>query len=240
MSNRTRMSRRFGRVLGVWIVIVAATIPSAALELEELLARFDRVQGSIRTLSVEFTETTENTLLKDAIVATGKIYLAKPAAVRWEYTEPEEMRFVIANDMYMGYFPARNKAEQRDIQRWGEQLFRLLGIGQTSAELGRFYNIRLAEDENPEAGKVLLVLEPKKRRVRKRMESVRFWIDEETLLPARIRYSSQSGNTRVIVFDRIEVNPELSASLFDMDLPPGVEISDGFSVLSGLTDSTND
>jgi outer membrane lipoprotein-sorting protein len=72
------------------------------------------------------------------------------------------------------------------------------------------------------------------------MESVRFWIDEETLLPARIRYSSQSGNTRVIVFDRIDVNPELSASLFDMDLPPGVEISDGFSVLSGLTDSTND
>lgn len=237
--SSTCPSPRLGRVSGVCLVILAAVLPCSAVELDDLLARFDDVQSSIRTLSAEFTETTENTLLKDEIVAKGKVYLTKPAAVRWEYSSPEEMRFVIANDRYTGYFPVRKQAEQRDIQRWGEQLFRLLGIGQTSVELSRFYNIRIAEEQTPEAGKVLLVLDPKQRRVRKRMESVQFWIDEETLLPARIRYSSQSGNTRVIEFDRIDVNPELAAALFDMDLPADVEISKGFSALSGLT-STND
>ncbi len=240
MPSPCRPSRIFGRAVAlIIVVVVAAAAPSPAVELDELLVRFDEVQGSIRTLTAEFTETTRSTLLKDEIVAQGKMYLTKPAAVRWEYTSPEEMRFVIANDIYTGYFPVRKRAERRDIQRWGEQLFRFLGIGQTSDELARFYTIRIVEEEAPVAGRVLLVLDPKKRRVRKRMESVRFWIDEQTLLPVRIEYSTRAGSTRLIEFDRIEVNPELSASLYLMDLPPDVEITKGFSALSGLSDSAS-
>ena len=229
-----------GRAVALIAVVLAATAPSPAVELDELLVRFDEVQDSIRTMSAEFTETTQSILLKDEIVAKGKVYLTKPAAVRWEYTTPEEMRFVIANDTYTGYFPVRKQAEQRDIQRWGEQLFRFLGIGQTSDELSRFYKIEIANDEeSAESGTVLLILDPRKRRVRKRMESVRFWIDEQTMLPVRIEYSTNSGSTRVIEFDRIDVNPELSASIYVMDLPPDVEVTKGFSVLSGLSDSAS-
>ena len=239
MPSPCRPSRTFGRAATLVLVVLATATSSPAAELDELLTRFDRVQDSIRTMTAEFTETTESVLLKDDIVAKGKVYLTKPSAVRWEYTTPEEMRFVIANDTYTGYFPVRKQAEQRDVHRWGEQLFRFLGIGQTSAELARFYKIRIVEEETPELGKVLLVLDPRKRRVRKRMESVRFWIDDETLLPSRIEYRSHSGNTRLIEFDRIDVNPELSASLYVMDLPPDVEISKGFSALSGLSNSTS-
>jgi len=219
-------------------MLVALSNPTPAVELDDLLQRFDLVQESIHTMSAEFTETTKSTLLKDVIVAKGKLYLTKPAAVRWEYTSPEEMRFVIANDTYTGYFPVRKQAERRDIRRWGEQLFRVLGIGQTSAQLAKFYKIQIVEEETPVAGRVLLVLDPKKRRVRKRMESVRFWIDEQTLLPVRIEYRTHSGSTRSIEFDHIEINPELSASLYVMELPPDVEITKGFSALSGLSDSS--
>ncbi len=233
--------RVFGRAatLVVTVLVLTAATPSPATELDDLLVRFDRVQDSIRTLTAEFTETTQSVLLKDEIVAQGKVYLTKPAAVRWEYTTPEEMRFVIANNTYTGYFPVRKQAEQRDVQRWGEQLFRFLGIGQTSDELSRFYKIRIAEEETPEAGQVLLILDPRKRRVRKRMESVRFWIDEETLLPVRIEYRSHTGSNRLIEFNRIDINPELSASLYVMDLPADVEITKGFSALSGLRDSAS-
>ncbi len=237
MPSPCRLNRIFGRAVTLVVMVLAAATPSPATELDDLLVRFDRVQDSIRTLTAEFTETTKSPLLKDEIVAQGKVYLTKPAAVRWEYTTPEEMRFVIANDTYTGYFPVRKQAERRDIQRWGEQLFRFLGIGQTSDELAKFYKIRIVEDEIPEVGKVLLVLDPRKRRVRKRMESVRFWIDEQTLLPVRIEYSTHAGSTRSIEFDRIEVNPELSASLYVMELPPDVEITKGFSALSGLSNS---
>jgi hypothetical protein len=73
--------------------------------LKEVLERFDRVQDSIRTLSSEFTWTTDSTLLKNPMVSEGKFYLTKPRAIRWDFTSPEPMEFVIAHDEYIGYFP---------------------------------------------------------------------------------------------------------------------------------------
>jgi outer membrane lipoprotein-sorting protein len=218
---------------------VAAAAASAA-ELERVLRDFDRVQESIRTLRASFTETTRSTLLKEAIVAKGTVCLTKPDAVRWEYSVPEEMRFIIANDEYTGYFPQRKQAERRDIHRWREQLFRVLGLGQVSAELATFYDIRLEDPAAGDGATYLLVLDPRKKRVRKRMEAVRFWIDASSYLPRRVEYSGKNGSTRLIEFDRFEVNPELSAALYSMELPPDVEVTQGFSALSGLSSAPSD
>jgi outer membrane lipoprotein carrier protein len=236
------MSKSFRRAAGPLLMVVALSFTAASApadELDELLINFDRVQETIRTLSAEFTETTKSMLLTDEIVAQGKLFLTKPDSVRWEYSTPEEMRFVIADDQYTGYFPLRKQAEKRDVNRWGEQLFRFLGIGQRSDELAKFYEIRIDEDGNGDDGTVLLVLDPKKKRVRKRMESVRFWIDSETYLPVRLQYASHNGDSRVIEFDSVSVNPELAASIYVVELPDDVEITKGFSALSGLTQSAN-
>lgn len=199
-----------------------------------VLERFDAVQDSIRTLSAEFRETTESVLLDEPLVARGTFYMTKPDAVRWEYTSPEEMRFVIKADEYTGYFPVRKRAERRDIRRWREQLFRFLGLGQASSELRQFYDISLVADEE-RPGTHLLLMDPKKRRVRKRMETVRFWIDRESFLPVRVEYASKNGSRRTIDFDEMLVNPALAASLYSVELPPDVEVTTGFSALSGFS-----
>lgn len=226
-------SRVRGIVAGVAVALLTAPV-SAEVELGDVLASFDRVQQSIRTLSSNFTETTKSPLLKEPVVAHGRVYLSKPSSVRWEYSTPEEMRFVIADDKYTGYFPLRKQAEQRNVQRWGEQLFRFLGLGQASDELAKFYTIRVDAQSSAGDGTVLLILDPKKKRVRKRMESVKLWVDRTTWLPARVQYSSSAGNVRLIEFEGMSINPELSASLYHVELPPDVEISRGFSALSGF------
>ena len=106
----------------------AAKAPATDASLTEVLARFDQVQGQIRSLSAEFIQTTRSPLLKDPVVAKGRFYLTKPDSVLWEYSSPESMRFVVAKGEYTGYFPDRKRAEKRDIKRWSEQLFE--GIGQ--------------------------------------------------------------------------------------------------------------
>ena len=227
-----RSSRSAALLLGAF-VIVAASLPAAAYELEEVLREFDRVQNTIESLSAEFTETTRSALLKDEIVASGKVFLTKPSSVRWEYSSPETMRFVIADDRYTGYFPERKQAEQRDVRRWGEHLFRFLGIGQASGELAKFYNITL-DDEASTTDEIVLILDPKKKRVRKRIESVRFWIDVSSYMPKRVRYSSSNGNVRLIEFRQMLVNPVIETSLYVVELPDDVEVSKGFSALSGL------
>lgn len=208
-----------------------AVLPAAATDLNDVLAQFDRVQDGMQTISADFTETNTSALLNEPIVAKGRFFMTKPDAIRWEYTTPERMSFVISADEYTGYFPVRKKAEKRNIQRWREQLFRFFGIGQGSTELGKFYNIRLREADDDS---YLLSLSPKRRRVKKRVDEVLFWLDAKTYLPKRVEYRAKDGTGRTIEFEKIQLNPDLAAGLYHVELPDDVTISDGFSGLSGI------
>jgi len=199
--------------------------------LPEVLSRFDRVQGQIRTLSAEFVQTTRSPLLKDPMVAKGRFYLTKPDSVLWEYSAPEPMRFVVAEGAYTGYFPERKKAEKRDIKRWSEQLFRFFGLGQGSKELGKFYEIALGAAGRDDGESYLLVLSPKKRRVKKNVDQVRLWVDVTTLLPVRIDYVGKDGADREIRFVNTRLNPDLASGLYNVQIPPDVPITSGFSGL---------
>jgi outer membrane lipoprotein-sorting protein len=207
------------------------TTPAPTETLAQVLARFDQVQGQIRTLSAEFVQTTRSPLLNEPMVANGRFFLTKPDSVLWEYSTPEPMRFAVADGKYTGYFPDRKKAEKRDIKRWSEQLFRFFGVGQGSKELGKFYEIELGEQPGAEDKAYLLVLSPKKRRVRKRFDEVRLWVDRTSLLPVRIEYVGKDGNEREIRLLNIRFNPDLAAGLYDVAIPDGVPISNGFSGL---------
>jgi len=223
-------------MLGVWVLPGGPVAAADSDALAEVLSRFDEVQESIHTLSADFTEITENQLLKEPVVARGRFYMTKPDSVMWKYTSPESMQFIIAKDEYVGYFPTRKRAERRDIRRWREQIFRFFGLGQVSSELMKTYEIRL-EDSSMEKT-YLLVLDPRKRRVKKRMESVRFWVDSLSFLPVKVEYRDKLGNTRVVQFRDIQVNPDLSAALYTLKIPSDVTVTTGFGGLQSLGSSS--
>jgi outer membrane lipoprotein-sorting protein len=203
-------------------------------QLAAVLSRFDEVQRGIHSLSADFSQTTVNPLLREPQQARGRFYMRKPDSVLWEYDSPESMKFAIDKGEYTGYFPGRKKAERRDVHRWTEQIFRFFAVGQVSEELRKFYHIRLEEPGPDMKGTVLLVLDPSKRRVRKRVDEVRFWVDSTTYFPAKVQYVNSQGATRTLVFQGVQMNPDLSASLFDVRIPEGVTVTNGFSELGSV------
>jgi len=229
LSARTRR-------LGALIFVAAIGAPVAAAAgrppaLADVLARFDAVQAKLRTLSADFTETTRSPLLKEPIVAKGRFFLTKPSSVLWEYTSPEVMRFVIARDEYVGLFPERRRAERRDLKRWSEHVFRFLGLGQGSQELSKYYDLALGESGADMKGTFQLVLEPKKRRMKRNVDQVKLWVDAEKLLPVRVEYRGKDGNLRTIRFSDTRLNPDLAAGLYDVKIPAEFEVTKGFSGL---------
>lgn len=216
--------------------LVAALAAAAAEEtrdpaLEAVLTRFDGVQDSIRTLSADFTWTTTSNLLQEPLVSSGHLYMTKPDAVRWEFTSPEVMSFVIARNEYIGYFPARKTAERRDFHRWSEKLFRYFGVGQGSDELSKVYDIRLGVSDVE--GADVLILEPRKRRARKRIEELRIYVDHSTGLPVRLVSDGTDGGSREILLNDVQINPELAASLYDFEFPADVTVTQGAAGLGG-------
>ncbi|HXV75975.1 MAG TPA: outer membrane lipoprotein carrier protein LolA [Candidatus Polarisedimenticolaceae bacterium] len=238
MSNgRHQVSRKLSLlVLGSLV----ATAAAADDDLDRVLARFDDVQGSIQSLSADFTLTTTNQLLLDPIAAQGRFYMTKPDSIRWEYSQPEEMRFVIFGDQYTGFFPEQKRAERKNIQRWREHIFRFFGFGQGTSELRKFYDISLDPDHDPSNGTYLLILEPSKKRVRKRIPEVRFWVDRTSYLPAKVEYVNQNGNTSLLELRHIQVNPDLAASTFQVEVPRDFKVTKGFSGLPDFDTSSGE
>jgi outer membrane lipoprotein-sorting protein len=236
MSIHGRVLPALGLALAASLAIASPPSAPADPELENVLRRFDAVQSSIHSLSADFSQTTVNPLLKQPQMATGRFYLRKPDSVLWEYASPEPMTFAIDAGKYTGYFPGRKKAERRDVHRWTEQIFRFFAVGQASSELRKFYDIRMEEPGSGMGGSVLLVLEPTKRRVRKRVEEVRLWVDASTSLPVRVAYANRQGATRTLVFSDVRLNPDLSAALFDVAIPAGVTVTSGFTELGASAD----
>jgi outer membrane lipoprotein-sorting protein len=76
-----------------------------------------------------------------------------------------------------------------------------------------------------------MILEPSKKRVRKRIPEVRFWVDAETFLPVKVEYRNRNGNTTVLEMRDVQVNPDLAVSLFQVDVPADFKVSKGFSGL---------
>jgi outer membrane lipoprotein-sorting protein len=215
---------------------LALVLPAALADgLDEVLASFDEAQEAIHTLSASFVQTTTNPMLKDAIHAEGRFYMTKPDAIRWEYDTPEEMSFVIASDHYTGYFPSRGRAEKKNVQRYSKKIFRYFGMGQQSADLVKTYDLSLAEPQGESAGYHVLILEPKKRRARKRVDQVRFWLDRTSFLPMKVEYLAADGSTRVVEFTRVDVNPDLAAGLYSVEIPADVTVTSGFSGLPTLS-----
>jgi outer membrane lipoprotein carrier protein len=202
------------------------------LSLEEVLAKFDDRQKATNTLVASFTEHKELKLLEKPVVSQGEFVYTRPNQVRWEYLEPDRKVFIITEDKYTAYYPALKRAEEVPIKRFvGKRLFRFLGVGQSIEDLGKYYDFALA-DESDVPGTYLLLLKPRKKKLRDRVAEMKIWVDGESFLPIRLQYVEADGDTTLLAFTGMRSNVEVSASRFQLDLPQDVIVSQTFNGFS--------
>jgi outer membrane lipoprotein-sorting protein len=209
------------------------TSPTA--QLRTLLDRFNETQVATRSLTASFSERKNLSLLAKPVVSTGTFLYSKPTRIKWEYTDPEPRIFLITEDHFLAYYPAQKKAEEVPLGKLaGRRVFRVFGIGQTAEDLEKFFDISLG-DPGQEKGTFLMVLTPKRRRIKDRLQVVRFWVDEKTYLPRQLEYLEADGDSTILTFSNIRVNPEITEARFNVEIPKDVPISNSFSGFTGTT-----
>jgi len=203
------------------------------VEVNALLQRFDEAQMRAQTLIASFVERKRLHLLVDEQVQSGTFYYTKPDRFLWEYKQPDGKVIMISSEQLLIYYPSLKKAEEVDISRYSKRILRFFGLGQPTSELRKYYDLTLAEDPQvPDT--YLLLLEPIKKRVAKRLDSIRIWIDRDLMIPRQIEYAEADGDTTRFTFRNIEINSTISPTRYDVKIPPGVQISNSFSGFTGV------
>jgi outer membrane lipoprotein carrier protein len=187
-----------------------------------IVQRISQAQAGTETLQARFEQRRTTRLLAEPSLSRGRFYFNAPDQVRWEYELPQQMSVLLTGGVALTYRPAEKRAERIEVGRRQRKVFRFLGAAEPLEELKRYFAFTLrdrGDDSN-----FLLTLDPASHLVKKHVKKVEVEIDRTRFIPVKVVYIEPDGDSTEYVFSDIVRNEPLPAGLFQLDLPPDVQV----------------
>jgi outer membrane lipoprotein carrier protein len=218
------MSNRKFFVAALCVVALTAAPMRAAgnATLSEIIKQVQEQQKKTTTLQADFRQEKELALLARPEVSTGTFVYSKPNNVLWTYEAPKRVQMVIANGLLTTYYADLKKAEQIDVKKFEDRIFKYMGATGAIDELARYFNFTITDSKAKPV--YVLDLTPKTRAVSKRVQKIKLWIDKKTFLTKKIEYVEGDGDITRYEFTNIRINQPVPASKFALSLPPSVKV----------------
>lgn len=205
----------------------AATSPPQAGTADDLMARIDRSQRDLHTLSAEFVQLSRVKLFRQELRSEGRLAYDKgeaatqagatgsPARLRWEYLKPDASTVLLIGDratLRMGTLPPQVFDTGRDpkLRAIFAQLRLWLGQGELATARDQ-YDITVGG----KSGQPALVLAPlASSPLAATFARIELHVDGQSLALVRLLLVERSGDEKEILFAKIRRNPPLDARLF--------------------------
>src|SRR5262249_25954363 len=94
-----------------------AAAPIAADLFDDIYAKSQPIDATIKTIDAGFTETTTSPLLVKPLVAEGTLHGVRPLDVEMAYTKPERKNVTIKGGQLLFTWPDRKLKDERDISQ---------------------------------------------------------------------------------------------------------------------------
>jgi outer membrane lipoprotein carrier protein len=179
-------------------------------------------QRALTSMRAQFVQHKASSLLLEPMESRGEFRFRAPDRVRWDYVEPEPMVVLFSADVLTTFHPERKLAERVKLSKRHRRFVRVLAGTQPLDELTTNFSVTLRDSGAPAPYR--LVLEPTHAMIKKRLESVVLEVDRELLLPTIVEYHERDGDSTRYEFSSLELNPQLEASLFDLELADDVVV----------------
>lgn len=214
----------FFAILG-WMAPVLMAEAASLSGVEDLVEKVDARYAQIQDLQADFTQKTTLEGFTTGFTSEGQLYLKKPGLLRWDYLRPNEERIYVDDDQVMMYVPEHQqviKGRLTQIAASKGPLALLQGVGTLSHQFDvvespdsskggeEFPTVTLipktAEDEIPTIKKIVLQLSP------------------DSYVIQGITLFEVSGTISRIMFENIQINQNLSPSIFNFEIPADVVV----------------
>ena len=180
---------------------------------DEIFRRGAPVARELQTISASFVETTTSSLLKTPQVARGTLVGRRPNQVRLDYAGPDARSIVVNGPTLAMTWPGRQLKEVRDIggtMRRAERFF----VISSADELRKHFDIVATASAPERPGTWQVTFTPKRAQLREGVSRVHLWIDTESLALRALRLDAPGGDTRLMEFSDVRLNPSVEASAF--------------------------
>ena len=179
---------------------------------DEIHERAAPIERTLQSVSARFVETSTSTLLRAPQVATGTLVARRPRQLRLEYTGTDPRTVLVDGDRMSLSWPGRHLNEARDIGGMMRRAGRFLEAG-SPVELRKHFDIEaVVASDRPGTWRVTFI--PKRARMRDGLSRVLLWIDQTSLVLRALKMEYPGGDTRLLEFADVRLNPPVPADAF--------------------------
>jgi len=203
------------------LVLAASSEPRSAKSdlFDDIYERGQKQNAALKTLTATFTESSTSSLLTTPIVARGTVAVERPSRVVLRYTEPAGRILLIDAETLTLVWPSAHIRSVSDIgaaQRRVQKYF----IDSSPAELRTHFQIAAREAQD-RPGTYLLTMTPKRKQIQQGLTGLELWIDRASLMLTAMKMTFPNGDTKLMTFADVKVNPPLERSVFTIDAASG-------------------
>ncbi len=206
-----------------WLLIGVALTGWAAVSradsLDSLLDRIQHTYEQTQALSADFVQVATLTTLNREQASAGRVYIQKPHAIRWEYTQPDAQTILYKDNTLRIYTPKRKQVLQSVIQandRSNVALLFLAGIGTLK---DAFTVTSMPSSESPITRLRLVPRSPQAG-----FTELHLAVNQQSSFIESLTIHDHIGNRTHIRFAALQTHPTLPADTFDLRLPADTEI----------------
>lgn len=216
------------RWISIALCAAMAAVPAFAARvvdpnsLDEVIRKVQEQQKKTSSLEADFRQEKVLALLAKPEVSTGHFTFSKPNSVLWRYDAPKRVEMLIANGMLTTYYPDLNKAEQIEVKRYQDRIFKYMGASGAIDELGAYFDFTFVNKSDEPY--FMLDLKPKSKGIAKRVRHIRIWIDKKNYLTTKFEYTEGDGDITRYEFTNVRINQPIEQSRFTLSLPKTVRV----------------
>lgn len=179
---------------------------------DEIYERGRPTETTLKTLTASFVETSTSTLLARPLVARGTVAVERPSRIVLDYTDPDVRRVLIDGSVLLVTWPSRSIRQQQDIGAAQGRVQKYF-VGKSPEELRRHFRIS-AREASERKGTWHVDLVPTRKQLQEGVSRIELWIAQDTVLPMSMRLTFPNGDTKLMDFSDVRVNPVLAADTF--------------------------
>jgi outer membrane lipoprotein carrier protein len=188
---------------------------------EETAEKVEKTLRSLESFQAGFAQVYYSSSVSTPLEEFGQVYYRRPGWMRWDYLEPEKKSILVKGREIVYYFPEDNQVLYQSAGE-SERESNIISLLTGDRSILEDYSIEPAVF--PASGSDIEQIKLIPKNEDESESYVLLEIDKDSYFIKKAVFFDWTGNKQEFLFTEVKTGIPLSEGIFELNLPPGVEV----------------